>query len=84
MTDDVVRLVLARIEGRRPARKASRLPRAEVPADSEGRAGDRNGVVCGSIEREIGIHGNSTAVLDYDGAKGWLVGRSVAACPRCS
>jgi hypothetical protein len=36
--------------------------------------GDRNGVSCGSIEHKMGIHGNATCVLNYDGAKGWLVG----------
>jgi hypothetical protein len=33
-----------------------------------------NGVSCGSIEHKMGIHGNSTCVMNYDGAIGWLVG----------
>src|SRR5262249_15806514 len=33
-----------------------------------------NGVSCGSIEHKMGIHGNSTAVINYDAATGWLVG----------
>ena len=36
--------------------------------------GARNGVSCGSIEEKMGIHGNSTCLLNYDGATGWLVG----------
>ena len=36
--------------------------------------GERNGVSCGSIEDKMGIHGNSTCVMNYDGATGWLVG----------
>jgi hypothetical protein len=36
--------------------------------------GERNGVTCGSIEHKMGIHGNSTCLLNYDSAKGWLVG----------
>ena len=34
----------------------------------------RNGVSCGSIEHKMGIHGNSTCVMNYDGATGWLIG----------
>ena len=40
----------------------------------DGTLGGRNGVMCGSIEHKMGIHGNSTCVMNYDGAKGWLVG----------
>jgi acyl-CoA dehydrogenase len=40
----------------------------------DGSVGARNGVSCGSIEHKMGIHGNSTCVMNYDGAKGWLVG----------
>jgi hypothetical protein len=42
--------------------------------NEDGSLGTRNGVSCGSIEHKMGIHGNSTCVLNYDGAKGWLVG----------
>jgi hypothetical protein len=42
--------------------------------NDDGSLGERNGVSCGSIEHKMGIHGNSTCVLNYDGAKGWLVG----------
>ena len=34
----------------------------------------RNAVACGSIEKKMGIHGNATCVMNYDGATGWLVG----------
>jgi hypothetical protein len=40
----------------------------------DGSLGERNGVVCGSIEEKMGIHGNSTCLLNYDGATGYLVG----------
>ena len=42
--------------------------------NDDGSLGERNGVACGSIEQKMGIHGNSTCVMNYDGAKGWLVG----------
>merc|ERR1712000_133837 len=37
-------------------------------------AGERNAVSCGSIEHKMGIHGNATCVMNFDGAKGWLIG----------
>ncbi|MGF1549609.1 MAG: acyl-CoA dehydrogenase C-terminal domain-containing protein [Sphingomonadaceae bacterium] len=42
--------------------------------DEDGKPGERNAVSCGSIEEKMGIHGNSTCVMNYDGATGWLVG----------
>ena len=38
-------------------------------------------VVCGALEHKMGIHGNATAVLNYDGAKGWLVGEAHRGLP---
>src|SRR3954452_23778363 len=40
----------------------------------DGSLGATNGVTCGSIEEKMGIHGNSTCVMNYDGATGWLIG----------
>ena len=48
--------------------------RAEIPGQADGSLGARNGVSCGSIEHKMGIHGNSTCVMNYDGATGWLIG----------
>ena len=42
--------------------------------NGDGSLGERNGVACGSLEHKMGIHGNATCVMNYDGAKGWLVG----------
>jgi alkylation response protein AidB-like acyl-CoA dehydrogenase len=42
--------------------------------DADGNAGTRNAVMCGSIEHKMGIHGNSTCLMNYDGATGYLVG----------
>ena len=77
--------MLARIEGAPAGVKGISL--FLVPKflpDAEGRPGERNAVVCGSIEHKMGIHGNATAVLNYDGAKGWLVGEEHRGLPRCS
>src|ERR671913_2420578 len=75
MAENIVHLVLARIEGAPAGTKGISLfvvPKFLVNAD--GTVGARNGVSCGSIEHKMGIHGNSTCVMNYDGAKGWLVG----------
>ncbi len=82
LTDNIVHLVLARIEGAPAGTKGISL--FLVPKflpGAEGGVGERNGVMCGSIEHKMGIHGNSTAVLNYDGAKGWLVGEEHRGLP---
>lgn len=40
----------------------------------DGQVLDRNKVVCSAIEHKMGIHGNATCVLNFDGAKGYLIG----------
>ena len=75
LAENIVHLVLARIEGAPAGVKGISLfvvPKFLVDAD--GSLGARNGVSCGSIEHKMGIHGNSTCVMNYDGATGWLVG----------
>ena len=42
--------------------------------DADGKPGARNPVSCGSLEHKMGIKANATAVINLDGAKGWLVG----------
>jgi acyl-CoA dehydrogenase len=82
LTDNIVHLVLARIEGAPAGTKGISLflvPKFLPNAD--GAAGERNGVVCGSIEHKMGIHGNATAVLNFDEAKGWLVGEQHRGLP---
>jgi acyl-CoA dehydrogenase len=82
LTDNIIHLVLARIEGAPAGTKGISLflvPKFLPNAD--GGVGERNGVVCGSIEHKMGIHGNSTAVLNYDDAKGWLVGEEHRGLP---
>ncbi|HEX8446499.1 MAG TPA: acyl-CoA dehydrogenase C-terminal domain-containing protein [Sphingomonas sp.] len=75
LTSNIIHLVLAKVEGAPDNVKGISL--FIVPKfllDADGNAGDRNGVVCGSIEEKMGIHGNSTCVMNYDGATGYLVG----------
>jgi len=75
LADNIIHLVLARIEGAPSGIKGVSLfvvPKFLVKPD--GTVGQRNGVTCGSIEHKMGIHGNSTCVMNYDSATGWLIG----------
>jgi len=75
LTDNIIHLVLARIEGGPAGVKGISLfivPKFMVNAD--GSLGARNGVSCGKIEEKMGIHANSTCVMNYDEAVGYLLG----------
>ena len=75
LTENIIHLVLARIEGAPAGIKGVTLfvvPKVSIKPD--GSLGDKNGVSCGSIEHKMGIHGNSTCVINYDNATGWLIG----------
>jgi alkylation response protein AidB-like acyl-CoA dehydrogenase len=75
LVENIVHLVLARIEGAPAGTKGISLfvaPKYLVNPD--GSLGERNKLVCGGLEEKMGIHGNATCVMNYEGAKGWLVG----------
>nr|WP_295663232.1 acyl-CoA dehydrogenase C-terminal domain-containing protein [Polymorphobacter sp.] len=75
LSDNIVHLVLAKTTGAPDNVKGISLfivPKFIVGDD--GSLGDRNGVKCGSIEHKMGIHANSTCVMNYDGATGYLIG----------
>ena len=76
MSDNIVHLVLARIEGAPAGVKGISLfivPKFMPNAD--GSVGPRNeGVKCVGLEEKMGIHGNATCVMQYDDAKGFLIG----------
>ncbi|MBS7696724.1 MULTISPECIES: acyl-CoA dehydrogenase C-terminal domain-containing protein [unclassified Chelatococcus] len=75
LASNIVHLVLARVEGAPAGTKGLSL--FIVPkfmAANGGVKGARNRVSCGSIEEKMGIHGNATCVMNYDGATGWLLG----------
>lgn len=76
LTENIVHLVLARIEGAPAGIKGVSLfvvPKMKLNADGSV-TNEKNGVSCGSIEHKMGIHGNSTCVLNFDNAIGTLVG----------
>jgi alkylation response protein AidB-like acyl-CoA dehydrogenase len=75
LTENIIHLVLAKTPGAPDSTKGISLfivPKFLVNAD--GSLGARNSVSCGSIEHKMGIHGNSTCVINHDGATGYLVG----------
>ncbi len=75
LTGNIIHLVLARTPDAPEGSKGISLflvPKVLVNAD--GSLGERNAVSCGSIEEKMGIHGNATCAMNYDGATGWLIG----------
>jgi alkylation response protein AidB-like acyl-CoA dehydrogenase len=75
MADNIVHIVLARLPDAPAGTKGISL--FIVPKflpNAEGGVGERNAVSCGSIEHKMGIHGNATCVMNFDGATGYLIG----------
>ncbi len=78
LAENIIHLVLAKTPGALDSVKGISLfivPKFLVNPD--GSLGARNAVSCGSIEHKMGIHGNSTCVMNYDGATGFLVGEEM-------
>ncbi|MBT2323710.1 acyl-CoA dehydrogenase C-terminal domain-containing protein [Variovorax paradoxus] len=77
LTENIVHLVLARLPDAPPGTKGISL--FVVPKflhDDDGHLLERNPVTCGSIEHKMGIRANSTCTMNFDGARGWLVGQA--------
>jgi len=75
LAENIIHLVLAKRAGAPDNVKGISLfvvPKFLV--NDDGTIGERNKLQCGALEKKMGIHGNSTCVMNYDGAKGWLVG----------
>ena len=77
LAENIVHIVLARMPDSPPGTKGISLfivPKF-IP-NEDGSIGERNDVRCGVLERKMGIHGNSTCLLNFDGATGYLVGEA--------
>ena len=75
LAENIIHLVLAKIEGAPAGIKGVSLfivPKFMV--NDDGSLGQRNSLSVGKIEEKMGIHGNSTCVMNYDEATGFLVG----------
>jgi alkylation response protein AidB-like acyl-CoA dehydrogenase len=75
LTENIIHLVLAKIPGGPEGTKGiSMFVVPKFLVNENGGLGERNAVACGGLERKMGIHGNATCVMNYDGATGWLIG----------
>lgn len=78
LTENIIHLVLARIEGAPPGTKGiSLFAVPKIRVNSDGSLGEANDVFCGGIEHKMGIHGSSTCTLNFGengNCKGILLG----------
>ena len=75
LTDNIIHLVLARIEGAPEGTKGISMfiiPKYLVNDDDS--LGNQNNVRCLSIEEKMGIHGSPTCVMEYTNSTGYLIG----------
>ncbi|MGI9276537.1 MAG: acyl-CoA dehydrogenase C-terminal domain-containing protein [Endozoicomonas sp.] len=74
-TDNIIHIVLARLPDAPAGSKGISLflvPKFTL--DEQGKIAEKNTVTCGSLEEKMGIHGNATCVMNFDGATGYLIG----------
>ena len=75
LAENIIHLVLAKMpDSPDSVRGISLFIVPKFLINEDGTTGERNAVSCGSIEKKMGIHGNATCVLNYDGATGYLIG----------
>ena len=75
LTDNILHLVLARLpDAPAGVRGISLFLVPKFLVKDDGSLGDRNALACGKLEAKMGIHGNATCVMNFDGATGFLVG----------
>ncbi len=75
LASNIVHLVLAKAPGGGEGTKGiSLFIVPKVMVNDDGLLGARNAVSVGKVEEKMGIHGNATCVMNYDGATGWLLG----------
>lgn len=74
LTENIVHLVLAKLPDAPDGVRGISLFIVPKFLPKEGGVGERNGVACGSLEHKMGIKANATCVMNFDDAKGWLVG----------
>ncbi|MCH2547132.1 MAG: acyl-CoA dehydrogenase C-terminal domain-containing protein [Alphaproteobacteria bacterium] len=74
-TENIIHLVLAKLPDAPEGTKGiSLFVVPKVMVDDAGNLGENNNVACGAIEHKMGIHASPTCVMNYENAKGWLVG----------
>lgn len=75
LTENIVHLVLAKLpDAPAGSRGISLFMVPKFLINEDGSIGERNPAFCGSIEHKMGIKGSATCVMNFDGAKGWMIG----------
>ena len=75
LTENIIHLVLAKLpDAPAGSRGISLFLVPKVLVNADGSLGARNPLSCGALEHKMGIHGNATCVMNFDGATGWMVG----------
>lgn len=77
VAENIIHLVLARVPDAPAGSRGVSLfivPKRVINAD--GSLGENNGVKCIGLEEKVGIHASPTCVMEYEGAKGWLIGEA--------
>jgi alkylation response protein AidB-like acyl-CoA dehydrogenase len=75
LSENIIHLVLAkRADAPDTVKGISLFVVPKFLVNEDGSLGERNSLSCGALEKKMGIHGNATCVMNYDDAKGWLVG----------
>ncbi len=75
MAENIIHLILARLPDAPEGSKGISLFVApKFMINEDGSLGDRNDFSCGGLDHKMGIHASPTCVMNYDGAKAWLVG----------
>jgi alkylation response protein AidB-like acyl-CoA dehydrogenase len=77
LAENIVHLVLAKIpDGPEGIKGISLFVVPKFLPNEDGSLGERNSLSCGGLEEKMGIHGNATCVMNYDGATGYLLGEA--------
>jgi len=77
LTDNIIHMVLARLpDAPKGVKGISMFLVPKFLVHDDGSLGERNGVYCGSIEHKMGIKASSTCVMNFDNAKGYLIGEA--------
>ncbi len=75
LTENIVHMVLAKLpDAPAGSRGISMFLVPKFLPDAAGAPGKANGVSCASVEHKLGIHGSATCVMNFDNARGWLIG----------
>lgn len=75
LTDNIIHLVLAKLpDAPAGSRGISLFLVPKFKVDASGNLGQRNSLICSSVEHKMGIHGSATCVMNFDGAEGYLIG----------